>query len=128
MNRAASGTGSADVTATSCLTHRGENDRTAPGKPWPTALTGHTATPRPAAASCGAAAVTDGLTIVVVNGPPPEPPSAPLEDRGTGHGLVGMRERVRLVGGVLDTGPLPDGGFRVAARLPTTDNDSEGTP
>lgn len=70
----------------------------------------------------------EGLTIVVVNGPPPEPPSAPLEDRGTGHGLVGMRERVRLVGGVLDTGPLPDGGFRVAARLPTTDNDSEGTP
>ena len=31
-----------------------------------------------------------------------------------------MRERVRLVGGTLDTGPLPDGGFRVAARLPLT--------
>ncbi|MGO4755317.1 sensor histidine kinase, partial [Streptomyces sp. 2MCAF27] len=28
------------------------------------------------------------------------------------------RERVRLVGGTLDTGPLPDGGFRLAARLP----------
>jgi signal transduction histidine kinase len=37
---------------------------------------------------------------------------------GTGHGLVGMRERVRLVGGSLDTGPLPDGGFRVTAQLP----------
>ncbi|WP_326697313.1 sensor histidine kinase [Streptomyces sp. NBC_01754] len=42
----------------------------------------------------------------------------PLETTGTGHGLVGMRERVRLTGGTLDTGPLPEGGFRVAARLP----------
>ncbi|MFG3257257.1 sensor histidine kinase [Streptomyces sp. NPDC048172] len=58
------------------------------------------------------------LTVLVVNGPPPRPPAAPLEVGGTGHGLVGMRERVRLVGGVLDAGPLPDGGFRVAAQLP----------
>ncbi|GAA3506871.1 histidine kinase [Streptomyces prasinosporus] len=61
------------------------------------------------------------LTVLVVNGPPPEPPAAPLEEGGTGHGLVGMRERVRLVGGTLDAGPLPDGGFRVAARLPFTE-------
>lgn len=60
-----------------------------------------------------------GLTIVVVNGAPPVP-SAPLETTGTGHGLVGMRERVRLLDGSLDAGPLPDGGFRVAARLPLT--------
>lgn len=58
------------------------------------------------------------LVVLVVNGPPPGPPTAPLEDRGTGHGLVGMRERVRLAGGSLDVGPLPDGGFRVVARLP----------
>ncbi|MFE6228513.1 MULTISPECIES: sensor histidine kinase [unclassified Streptomyces] len=57
------------------------------------------------------------LTVLVVNGPAAEP-GAPLESAGTGHGLVGMRERVRLTGGSLDTGPLPDGGFRVAARLP----------
>ncbi|OKK08094.1 histidine kinase [Streptomyces sp. CB03234] len=57
------------------------------------------------------------LTVLVVNGPPAEARS-PLESSGTGHGLVGMRERVRLTGGTLDTGPLPDGGFRVAARLP----------
>ncbi|MFI1176454.1 sensor histidine kinase [Streptomyces melanogenes] len=57
------------------------------------------------------------LLVVVVNGPAAEPRSA-LETSGTGHGLVGMRERVRLTGGTLDTGPLPDGGFRVAARLP----------
>jgi signal transduction histidine kinase len=37
---------------------------------------------------------------------------------GTGHGLIGMRERVQVFGGDLDVGPCPDGGFRVAARLP----------
>ncbi|MDT0419020.1 sensor histidine kinase [Streptomyces sp. DSM 41982] len=63
------------------------------------------------------------LTVLVVNEPPPEPPGGPLETSGTGHGLVGMRERVRLVGGTLDTGPLPDGGYRVAARLPLTERD-----
>ncbi|MFF0513492.1 sensor histidine kinase [Streptomyces sp. NPDC004250] len=62
----------------------------------------------------------DRLTVLVVNGPPPEPPAAPLEVGGTGHGLVGMRERVRIIGGTLDAGPLPDGGFRIAARLPLT--------
>ncbi|MFJ9414293.1 sensor histidine kinase [Streptomyces sp. NPDC101227] len=64
-------------------------------------------------------ATADGsrLTVLVVNSAPPAP-SAPLESHGTGHGLIGMRERVRLVDGSLDTGPLPDGGFRVAAQLP----------
>ena len=38
--------------------------------------------------------------------------------RGTGHGLIGMRERVGAVGGDLQVGPRPGGGFRVAARLP----------
>jgi signal transduction histidine kinase len=37
---------------------------------------------------------------------------------GTGHGLIGMRERVAAFGGDLEVGPGPDGGFRVAARLP----------
>ncbi|MFE0648076.1 sensor histidine kinase [Streptomyces sp. NPDC059534] len=61
------------------------------------------------------------LTVLVVNGPATEARSAVERGAaGTGHGLVGMRERVRLTGGSLDTGPLPDGGFRVAARLPLT--------
>ncbi|MGS2615688.1 sensor histidine kinase [Micromonospora sp. LZ34] len=35
-----------------------------------------------------------------------------------GHGLVGMRERVGLYGGVLRIGARPGGGFRVYARIP----------
>ncbi|MFF7974400.1 histidine kinase [Streptomyces sp. NPDC007905] len=37
---------------------------------------------------------------------------------GAGRGLMGMKERARLVGGSLHAGPLPAGGFEVAARLP----------
>ncbi|GAA0568484.1 sensor histidine kinase [Actinomadura livida] len=37
---------------------------------------------------------------------------------GVGYGIVGMRERVGLLGGDLTAGPCPGGGFRVAARLP----------
>ncbi|GGU72334.1 two-component sensor histidine kinase [Streptomyces albospinus] len=37
---------------------------------------------------------------------------------GLGHGLIGMRERVGMVGGILDAGPRPGGGFRVSALLP----------
>jgi signal transduction histidine kinase len=36
----------------------------------------------------------------------------------TGHGIVGMRERVALLGGELETGRRADGGFQVVARLP----------
>jgi signal transduction histidine kinase len=40
----------------------------------------------------------------------------------TGQGLVGMRERVALLGGELETGHREGGGFRVAARLPVGDD------
>jgi signal transduction histidine kinase len=45
---------------------------------------------------------------------------APVGDgrMGTGHGLIGMRERVQAFGGDLEVGPRSGGGFRVAARLP----------
>lgn len=37
---------------------------------------------------------------------------------GSGHGIMGMRERAVLLGGSLTAGPRADGGFRVVARLP----------
>ena len=40
------------------------------------------------------------------------------EPNGTGHGILGMRERVSLCGGEFTAGPLPERGFRVAARFP----------
>jgi signal transduction histidine kinase len=39
-------------------------------------------------------------------------------DLGHGHGLVGMRERVELLGGRLDIGPERDGGTRLTAKIP----------
>lgn len=43
-----------------------------------------------------------------------------LASRGgmPGHGITGMRERAALFEGTLEAGPLPGGGFRVAATLP----------
>ena len=61
---------------------------------------------RGAAASAGA------------NGGPSDNGSA-----GTGHGLLGMRERVELWGGELTVGPVSGGGYRVKALLPYGDNE-----
>ena len=40
---------------------------------------------------------------------------------GGGHGLVGLRERVSLVGGTIESGPKEGGGFVVTAHLPLGD-------
>ncbi|RFU36581.1 hypothetical protein DZF91_37485 [Actinomadura logoneensis] len=60
---------------------------------------------------------TDEVEVEVTDdgrGSPGAPPAA-------GHGLVGMRERAALYGGEFAAGPLPVGGFRVRARLPTSE-------
>ncbi|WP_414504499.1 sensor histidine kinase [Streptomyces sp. NEAU-L66] len=40
------------------------------------------------------------------------------QEAGTGHGMIGMRERARSAGGTLAAGPRPEGGFRIEAELP----------
>jgi signal transduction histidine kinase len=55
----------------------------------------------------------DGHGATVLPGPDPDDAGA------RGHGVVGMRERARLLGGTLDAGLRPGGGFSVVAHLPT---------
>lgn len=72
---------------------------------------------------------TDVLRVTVEDDGPGAPgddggpgSSAPFLDAagaaGTGHGMIGMRERVKAAGGTLTAGPHHDGGFRIAAELP----------
>lgn len=42
---------------------------------------------------------------------------------GRGHGMIGMKERVMLFGGVLEAGPVLTGGYRVFARMPMEPDD-----
>ncbi|MEU1282112.1 sensor histidine kinase [Streptomyces sp. NPDC005805] len=45
-------------------------------------------------------------------------PATAREAGGSGNGLAGMRERAAALGGTIEAGPRPDGGFRVTAELP----------
>jgi signal transduction histidine kinase len=60
---------------------------------------------------------SESLDLEIVNEKSAEPGELSEPDR-VGHGLHGMRERVRLLGGSLETGVCDEGGYRVAARLP----------
>ncbi len=59
---------------------------------------------------------SDGLDIEVCDdgGAPATNGAFP----GTGSGITGMRERARALGGRLQAGPRPGGGFAVTAHLP----------
>jgi signal transduction histidine kinase len=63
---------------------------------------------------------TDGMRLVVDNTTPARPIDPALSATGGGTGLAGLHRRVDLVGGVLHTGPTPEGGFRVEATLPAS--------
>jgi signal transduction histidine kinase len=56
-----------------------------------------------------------GVEITVDDDGVATPSGEPIQP---GNGLTGMRERATAVGGTLEAGPKPDGGFRVTARLP----------
>jgi signal transduction histidine kinase len=62
------------------------------------------------------------LVVRVENSPADARPTPP---GGTGHGLTGMRERATSLGGTFTAGPLPDGGYAVAAELPYDAQDGE---
>jgi signal transduction histidine kinase len=50
-------------------------------------------------------------------------------DHGTpGYGIVGMRERVSALGGVMEAGPHRGGGWRVAVSLPLGPGATLGRP
>lgn len=61
----------------------------------------------------------DGVTVQVTN---VRPVAAGSLLPGSGSGLVGLRERVQLVGGRLTTGPTAEGGWGVEAWLPWEDH------
>jgi signal transduction histidine kinase len=61
----------------------------------------------------------DAVLVEITNDAPAQ--AVPTARPGGGFGLVGMRERAELTGSHLDVGPSPDGGWRVALRLPRLD-------
>jgi signal transduction histidine kinase len=65
--------------------------------------------------ACAADAVAVTVTDDGAGAPAPLPP--PVAPGRSGHGLAGMRERAAAYGGRLTAGPLPGGGWRVAAQL-----------
>jgi signal transduction histidine kinase len=60
-----------------------------------------------------------GLVLRVVNGPARSQPVPPSP--GSGHGVLGMRERAAMLGGELTAEPRPDGGWAVTSVLPLPD-------
>jgi signal transduction histidine kinase len=76
--------------------------------------------------------VDDGRSAVSPHGPhAPHAPQGALgtlgaASQGAGFGITGMRERVSLLHGEFHAGPRPEGGFRVAARLPLPQTERTG--
>src|SRR6516225_7606807 len=77
----------------------------------------------PAAAAVSLSYHPDEIDIDVTDtGHGPKASPGPGAAGGTaGHGQAGMRERAATVGGTVQTGPRPRGGYQVTARLPVHD-------
>ena len=60
----------------------------------------------------------DGLVTLEIADTGHGPDGGSITGRGTGHGLVGMRERAAMLGGELEAARADSGGFTVRARLP----------
>ncbi|MET8680793.1 histidine kinase [Streptomyces sp. NPDC004647] len=57
----------------------------------------------------------DSFGVIVTNTPPTRPS---LLLPGSHQGLIGLRERAELLDGTFESGPTPDGGYRVTLRVP----------
>ncbi|WP_317620004.1 histidine kinase [Streptomyces sp. CBMA156] len=71
----------------------------------------------------------DALVVEVTNGRAPELVGARTGAGAAvsgGQGLTGLRERARLVGGMVHAGPTPEQGFRLAAVLPYEGAEQDG--
>jgi signal transduction histidine kinase len=98
--------------------------RYAPGTHTDIAITTEPSTEPPAEAPSAASAAGGrhlDLVIEVINEAPPpgaRPVAGAGAGTGSGNGLLGLAERLRLYGGTLEAGRRLGGGFRLAARMP----------
>ena len=61
----------------------------------------------------------DCVRLEIINHPPPTGVVG-IGDLGSGRGLTGLAERAAAIGGSIHSGPVPAGGWRLAAELPAT--------
>ena len=83
--------------------------------PWPEALAGDAGLERQA-----------GPTLLATSGMPGWHAARRPPIGGSGHGIIGMRERVSLLGGEFSAGPLPGYGFQVSAHIPLPPGSPQG--
>lgn len=61
---------------------------------------------------------SEQIEILVENSSPKSSPSALTDHSATGYGITGMRERVQILGGTFQAGPISNGGWRNRATIP----------